>query len=496
VRPPGSLTTAPHLGALHRIGKTSTITESPLHFRSAQTLAGQLRRSEISAREVVQAHLDQIARVNPRVNAICTLVPDQALSDADAADANLAAGRPAGALHGLPVVIKDLVSTAGIRTTFGSPIYANHVPDQDDLIVERLRTAGAIVLGKSNTPEFGAGSQTYNAVFGETRNPYNLDRTCGGSSGGAAVALATGMVPIADGSDLGGSLRNPASFCNVVGFRPSPGRVPSWPVGDAWSSLSVQGPMARSVADVALLLTAIAGPDARAPISNPDPADRFAGSLDASFAGVKIAWSQNLGRYPVDPVVTQTIDAQRTVFEDLGCVVEDADPDVRHADDIFQTLRAWGFARALADDLRRHRDRIKDTVIWNVEKGLALSGTDVANAQAKRTDLYHRVRHFMQDYRFLVLPVAAVVPFPVEQRWVQEVNGVAMQTYIDWMALCYAITLTGLPAISVPCGFTADGLPVGVQIVGRHQADLDVLRLAHAFESATGFAQRRPGIAE
>ena len=466
-----------------------------MYFRSAQDLAAQVRRREVSAREVVQAHLDQIARVNPHVNAICTLVPDQALAAADAADADLATGRPVGPLHGLPIVIKDLVSTAGIRTTFGSPIYADHVPDQDDLIVERLRAAGAIILGKSNTPEFGAGSQTYNTVFGETRNPYNLDRTCGGSSGGAAVALATGMAPIADGSDLGGSLRNPAGFCNVVGFRPSPGRVPSWPVRDSWTSLSVQGPMARSVADVALLLTAIAGPDARAPIANPEPPERFAAPLDASFAGAKIAWSRNLGGYPIDPVVNQTIDAQRCVFEQLGCVVEDAEPDLRDADDIFQTLRAWGFARAFADDLELHRDRIKDTIIWNVEKGLALSGMDVANAAMKRTELYHRVRGFMQRYRFLVLPVALVVPFPIEQRWVREVNGVAMQTYIDWMAFCYAITVTGLPAISVPCGFTADGLPVGVQIVGRHQADFDVLQIEHAFESATGFAQRRPAIA-
>jgi len=450
----------------------------------------------VSAREVVQAHLDQIDRINPTVNAICTLVPERALADADAADLALAdAGRPPGPLHGLPIVIKDLVSTAGIRTTFGSPIYADNVPEQDDLIVERLRGAGAIVLGKSNTPEFGAGSQTFNAVFGETCNPYDLERTCGGSSGGAAVALATGMAPIADGSDLGGSLRNPASFCNVVGFRPSPGRVPTWPALNAWSSLSVQGPMARSVDDVALLLSAIAGPDDRAPLANPQPGNTFAVPLDADFRGTRVAWSRNLGRYPVEPVVNQTIEAQRHVFEDLGCIVEEGEPDFHDADEIFQTLRAWGFARARAADLARHRDQLKDTVIWNTEQGLGLSGLDVSNAEAKRTELYQRVRRFMRRYRFLVLPAAAVPPFPLQQRWVQEVDGVAMQTYIDWMAVCYAITLTGLPAISVPCGFTPGGLPIGVQIVGRHQADLDVLRIAHAFEAATGFATRHPAVA-
>ena len=467
----------------------------PLHFRSARDLADLIHRRELSAREVVEAHLEQIERVNPRVNAICTLVPERALADADAADAALAAGRPVGPLHGLPIVIKDLVSTAGIRTTFGSPIYADHVPDQDDLIVERLRAAGAIVLGKSNVPEFGAGSHTFNPVFGATRNPYDLGRSCGGSSGGAAVALATGMVPIADGSDLGGSLRNPASFCNVVGFRPSPGRVPSWPTLDAWSPLAVLGPMGRSVGDAALLLSAIAGPDPRAPIAIAEPGDRFAAPLDADFHGTRVAWSRNLGRYPVEPAVTQTLDAQRPVFEALGCVVEDGEPDFRDADAIFQTLRAWATSRARIDDLRLHRDRMKDTVVWNTEKGLALSGMDVSEAAAKRTELYDRVREFMQRYDFLVLPAAAVPPFPIEQPWVREIDGVAMHTYIDWMAVCYAITLTGLPAISVPAGFTAAGLPVGIQIVGRHQADFEVLQLAHAFETATGFGRTRPAVA-
>ena len=466
----------------------------PIVLRPALEIAALIRARHLSVQDVVQAHLDQIEKINPLVNAIYTFIPDDAMRDAAAADDALAAGEAIGPLFGLPVAIKDLVPTKGIRTTFGSPIYTDNIPDCDALLVERLRGAGAIIVGKTNTPEFGAGSQTFNKLFGETRNPYDLTRTCGGSSGGAAVALATGMLPIADGSDLGGSLRNPASFCNVVGFRPSPGRVPTWPKLHAWSPLAVQGPMARTVPDVALMLTALAGPDPRAPLANPEPPARFAVPLDRDFAGTRIAWSRTLDRYPVDPVVTQTIDAQHATFEQLGCVVEDAAPDVSNADEIFQVLRAWTFANAYADDLRRHRALIKDTVIWNTEKGLVLDALTIAQAETKRTDLYHRVREFMADYKYLVLPVSPVPPFPVEQRWATEVDGVPMQTYIDWMALCYAITITGLPSISVPCGFTPDGLPIGVQIVGRHQADLEVLQLAHAFEAATGFGKRRPPI--
>ena len=296
--------------------------DDELCFRSATELAADIRAREVSVREVVQAHVDQIERVNPRVNAICTFLPDVAMEQAAAADARLAGGGDLGPLYGLPVAIKDLVPTAGIRTTFGSRIYQDFVPETDALVVERLRAAGAIVVGKTNTPEFGAGSQTFNEVFGETLNPYDVERTCGGSSGGAAVALATGMLPIADGSDLGGSLRNPASFCNVVGFRPSPGRVPTWPTLHAWGPLSVQGPMARNVADVALMLTALAGPDARAPIANPEPADQFAASLERDFHGARVAWSRDLGQYPVDPAVAAVVDGRRSTFESLGCVVE------------------------------------------------------------------------------------------------------------------------------------------------------------------------------
>src|SRR5438093_9634354 len=316
---------------------------SDLCFLTAVELADRIRRRQVSVTEVVRAHLAQIERVNPRVNAIVTLTAERALDDAAGKDTALARGDAPGPLFGLPIAHKDLVPTKGIRTTLGSPIYRDHVPTVDGLIIERLRAAGAVTLGKTNTPEFGAGSQTFNEVFGRTLNPYDVTKTCGGSSGGAAVALACGMVPIADGSDTGGSLRNPAAFCNVVGFRTAPGRVPVWPREQAWSSLSVQGPMARTVADVALLLSVMAGPDRRSPIAIAEPGERFRAPLDRDFRGVRVAWSRDLG-LPVDRRVTAALEGQRKTLETLGCVVDEAQPDLRDAREIFQVMRAWAFA--------------------------------------------------------------------------------------------------------------------------------------------------------
>jgi amidase len=446
----------------------------------------------------MQACLSQVTRLNPKVNALCTLLDEeQLLRQARAADQQLARSGALGPLHGFPHAVKDLVPTAGIRTTYGSPIYAGNVPDEDALMVRRLKQAGAIIIGKTNTPEFGAGSQTFNAVFGATRNPYDLSRTCGGSSGGAAVSVACGMTPLADGTDLGGSLRNPPSFCNVVGFRPSIGRVPTWPRSQPWTSMSVDGPIARSVADVALMLSVIAGPDPRVPIAIDEPGTVFRGALGRDFKGVRIAWSRNLGRYPVEPAVSDVCRSARHVFADLGCDIHDGEPDFADADEVFQTLRAWSFAQDRGDDLRQHRPLMKDTVIWNIEQGLKLTGADVSRAEVKRAALYHRVGEFLERHEFLVLPVSQVAPFPIEVEWVREINGVTMNTYIDWMATCYAITLTGLPAISVPCGLTPGGLPIGLQIVGRRHRDLDVLKLAHAFEQATRLTRtRRPPVVE
>src|SRR5580765_5167195 len=322
---------------------------------SAVEMARLVRARELSAREVLSAHLAQIERVNPTVNAIVTLVADQAMAQAHLADEAMARGREVGPLHGLPIAHKDLQPTKGIRTTFGSPIFRDFIPAEDSLLVERLRHAGAILVGKTNTPEFGAGSQTFNPVFGSTLNPYDRTKTCGGSSGGAAVALATRMLPIADGSDMGGSLRNPASFCRVVGLRPSPGRVPTWPAATGWSTLSVDGPMARSVADAALMLSALAGPDPRSPISLGEPGSRFAAPLDRDVTGIRVAWWRNLGGVPVDRLVRDAVNAQRSVFESLGCVVEEAEPDFTDFDAAFKTLRALAFFIELAPRIEGHR---------------------------------------------------------------------------------------------------------------------------------------------
>jgi len=454
-----------------------------LCFSTAIELARRIRSREVSVTEVVQAHLAQIERVNPKVNAIVTLTAERALAEAREKDAALARGAAAGPLFGLPVAHKDLVPTRGIRTTYGSRIYRDHVPDQDALLVERLRGAGA-------------SSQTFNEVFGRTLNPYDLAKTCGGSSGGAAVALACGMVPIADGSDTGGSLRNPASFCNVLGLRGAVGRVPPWPTDAPWGTLHVPGAMARTVADLALMLSVMAGPDRRSPIAIAEPGDRFRGDLGRDFKGVRIAWSRDLGGLPVDRRVTKVLDGQRATFEALGCHVEDGEPDFTDARHVFQVQRALSFAARYGPLLAQHRHQMKDTVIWNTEEGLQLTAREIGEAEVQRARLYHRVREFMERHEFLLIPAAQVPPFDVSQPYVTEINGTRLPTYIDWMRVCSDITVTGLPALSIPAGFTDDGLPVGLQIVGRHQDEWGVLQLAHAFERATGFHRRRPPVAD
>ena len=460
-------------------------------FAPARALARLIHARKLSCAEVMQAFIAQIERVNPKVNAIVTFLPDLALSTARQFDKKF---KPRGPLHGLPIAYKDLIPTKGVRTTFGSPIYANHVPASDHLLVERLSAAGAILLGKTNTPEFGAGSQTFNKVFGATRNPYDLAKTCGGSSGGAAVAVACGMLPFADGSDLAASLRNPGSFCNVVGFRPTPGRVPNWPADDAWATLGVLGPMGRTVDDAAFLLSAMAGPDPRSPVSINEPGNVFLSRLKRSLRKTRVAWSRTLGGLPVDPRVTAVLEAQREIFQDLGCVVEDAEPDLAGADEAFHTLRALQFAQRYGELLKKHRDRLKDAIVWNVELGLSLDAAHIARALGLRSQLFHRMREFLGRYAFLLAPVSQVLPYPVEQEFPTEIAGVKLGNYIDWMKSCYRITVTAHPAISVPAGFSAEGLPVGLQIVGRYRDDFGVLALAHAFESATGTWKRRPPI--
>jgi amidase len=468
-----------------------------LCFTTATELATRIRARELSAREVMTAHLEQIARVNPAVNAIVSMLPaEQALALADDADRKLAAGEASGPLHGLPIAFKDLEDAVGFPTTSGSPLFKDFYPERDAALVERLKYGGALGIGKTNVPEFGLGSHSYNTVFGVTRNPYDLTKSAGGSSGGAGAALACGMLPIADGSDMGGSLRNPGNFNNVVGFRVSPGLVPNWPSSAPWLPLSVKGPMARTVEDIALLLQAITGWDPRDQLSYSVPSGHFAQPLDRDFAGVRIAWAPDLGGLPVDPRVTAVLESRRSVFADLGCDLEAAVPDLHDADAIFYDLRAFSLASSRGELLKEHRAAIKPEAIWNIEEGFKLSAVDVGKAMTRQAALYERVRVFMETYEFLICPVNQVPPFDIDLHYPTEINGVAMDTYIAWMKTAFHITVTRLPAISVPCGFTPEGLPVGVQIVGRPRADFAVLQLAHAFEQATEVWKRRPPVVE
>ena len=464
-------------------------------FLTATEMVELIRRKKLSARETLDAHLKQIERVNPKVNAIVTLVAEQAMENARKADDMQALGATLGPLHGLPIAHKDLVETAGIRTTFGSRIFKDNVPKHDAILVEQMKQAGAILVGKTNTPEFGAGSQTFNAVFGATKNPHDLTKTCGGSSGGAAVSLACGMLPIADGSDSGGSLRNPAAFCGVVGFRTAPGRVAHAASGDAWSTIAVSGPMARTVPDVALLLSAMAGPDDRCPISITEPGARFTGNLGRNLKGVRVAWFKNMGGIPFDPRVLSAVNAQHKVFENLGCIVEEAEPDWTGALEAYDTLRAWGYATGQSENVRLHRDLVKDTIQWEVERGSRLTGADIARAHTLRSKAWDNMRIFQEKYEYFIAPTSQVPPFDVTQPYPSEVAGVKMSTYIEWMKSCMLISALENPSISMPCGFTEDGLPVGLQIVGRHRDEWSVLQMAYAFEQATPGTRRRPAIA-
>ncbi|MFD8557011.1 amidase [Streptosporangium canum] len=460
-----------------------------MFYLTATEMLELLRTGQVSAVELLRAHLSRIEEVNPRVNAIVTLVAERALREAEEADRDLARGRWRGPLHGLPVAHKDLADTAGIRTTYGSPLFADHVPDADSLIVRRMREAGAITVGKTNTPEFGTGSHTVNEIFGATRNPYDPSRSAGGSSGGAAAALASGMVPLADGSDMGGSLRNPASFCNVVGLRPTPGRVPSPSPTAAWFTLGVPGPMARTVEDLALLMSVVAGFDAASPLAVAGSGAVFTEPLELDLTGLRVAWSPDLGGLPVD-VETAKVTAQApAVLAGLGARVERVELDLSDAEDAFRTYRAWHYALSYGD---LPQDRLGPNVRWNVERGRAVTGADLARAERLRSGLYRRMTAFFDAYDFLIAPVSQVPPFPVDAPYVSEINGEALPDYLAWMRSAYWISVLHAPAASVPCGFTAGGLPVGVQIVGRPFADLEVLRLAHAFERATGHGARRP----
>lgn len=464
-------------------------------YSTARDMLAAVRSKEISARELMDLHLTRIDEVNPAINAIVSLDADRARAGALAADESLARGDEIGPLHGLPFAFKDTHQVGGWRSTSGSPLREHHVPDADELSVERIRGAGAITIGKTNVPEWAAGSHTFNPIFGTTVNPYDHGRSAGGSSGGAAAALASGMVALADGSDMGGSLRNPASFCNVVGLRPGLGRVPQWPATNGWEATSVQGPMARNVSDLALLLSVMSGPAARVPMARDTPGAAFAPPLSGDLRGVRVALSDSLGgAFEVDRSVTEVVQAQRAVFADAGAQVIDAEPDLREAEDTFRTLRAWNFQSTFGALLAANPDKFKPSLADNIRAGESLTGADIARAYAQRTTLGERMRLFFEDHDVLVLPVSQVPPFSADEEYPRDINGREQATYLDWMRSAYFITVTGCPAISVPAGFTAEGWPIGIQIVAAPNQERRLLEIAYAFEQRTHVGDRRPTV--
>ena len=443
-----------------------------------------LDKGEVSHSELLDALEARIAEVDGRVNALPTLCFERARERAAALAARPTGER--GVLGGLPVPIKDLSAVAGVRTTWGSPIYADHVPERSDHVVERIEARGGVVYAKSNTPEFGAGASTFNEVFGRTRNPWNLGRSVAGSSGGAAAALVSGTAWLAHGSDMGGSLRNPASFCGCVGLRPSPGRVPKGPSADTWGVLGLQGPMARNVGDTGLFLDAMAGADGREPIALPDLDRPFRAYAEEPVVPRRVAYSADFGITPVDPQVRRITEVAARRFETLGARVDEASPDFTGAVECFQTLRGVAYATSHAERYRDRRDQLKPDIIWNIERGHAVTGEELARANAIRNRMTESLVTFFQTYDLLLAPATIVPPFAVEERTVTRCGGVEFETYIDWMAIVFPATLTGAPALSLPCGFTEDGLPVGLQMIGSLRGEGPLLSHAAALEAELG----------
>jgi amidase len=466
------------------------MSSSELVSLSAREAVARLKSKEISPLDLIDAAEARIAAVDPSVNALPTLCMDMAR---DAAKSMKVPDEPGpGWLGGLPIVVKDVTDVKGVRTTHGSPIFADHISTRDDISVEMLKRNGAIVIGKSNTPEFAAGANTFNEVFGKTRNPWNTDMTCGGSSGGAAVAVATGMSWMATGTDLGGSLRTPASFCSVVGLRPSPGRVAAGPQRDPFQSLSMNGPIARDVADVALMLDAEVGAHPNFPLALEAPATPFQAAALHPRSPARIGFTPDLGIGPVDPEVAAICRAGAERFADAGATVEEATPDFSGALDTFQTLRASAFVVNRAPLLEQHRDKMKPEMIWNIEKGMAQSSGDLSVALRERGALYQRVATWFEDYDVLACPAAIVPPFDVDLRYIEQVGEHEFSNYVDWLYITFAITLTGCPAISVPVGFTASGLPIGLQLVGRPRGEAELLSYAARLEELVGIAPAAP----
>jgi len=466
---------------------------------SAVQLSDAIEHGVVSCVEVMKAYLARIERVNPKFNAIVSLRNrDDLLSEAAQKDSDLARGRYHGWMHGFPHAVKDLAATKDIPTTMGSPIFAHEIINHDAIFVERLKNAGAIIIGKTNTPEFGFGSQTYNNVFGTTRNAYDPEMCAGGSSGGASVALATRMIPVADGSDMMGSLRNPAAYNNIIGFRPSFGRVPFGPTTEIFSQqLGYEGPMGRSVKDVAMLLSTMAGFDSRVPLSIREDPLRFAGSLKGHMKGRKIAWLEDLSGYlPMDPGILEMCRRALAHFENLGCIVEarQVDYPMEKLWRTWLTLRQWLIAGSLGPiyHKKENRDNMKPEALWEIEGGLKLMASDVYNASVNRSEWYQTVAALFTQYDYLLLPSAQVFPFDARIHWPKEVGGKTMDTYHRWMEIAIPGTLSGCPIANVPVGFNNRGLPMGMQIIGPAGKDLAVLQLAHAYEKMSGWTEKVP----
>jgi amidase len=448
----------------------------------AAEIARRVAAREMSATEVVEAALERVSRLNPELNAVVTL-NDRALDDARSLDRRIANGEQVGALVGVPVGIKDVTQVAGLRTTFGSPLYKDHVPEEDALVVQRLRAAGAIILGKTNTPEFAAGGNTWNDVFGRTRNPWDPSKSAGGSTGGGAVGLATGMIALAEGTDLGGSLRIPASFCGVLGLRPSPGLVPTHPSDFVWDTLQVTGPMGRSAEDVALMLQAVAGPSPYAPLQQPIAGRDFVGAVRAGpRKGLRVAYCSDIAGIGVDPGVESACRRAADSLVGGGIAVERIDLDLSLGRDAFLALRGLWFVTWMQQRLHRLVE-FGINVKNNTKAGLAGAVGDLGAAEAIRGQIWHRFRELFERYDHLLTPTMAVPPFPVEQNYPDAVAGKTMKTYVDWIAPTFVLSLTGLPVASVPCGLDPDGMPVGMQVVGPPEGEEAVLALAAVLQT-------------
>jgi amidase len=460
---------------------------------TARQAVDLLKNKKVSPIELINAALERIEQTDGAINALPTICADRArhhaqrLMEMPSDDDTLR-----GQLHGLPVAIKDLKDVAGVRSTRGSPIYANHVPETSDRLVTNIESRGGVVLAKSNTPEFGAGANTFNEVFGKTRNPWNTDLTCGGSSGGSGAALAAGQIWLATGSDLGGSLRIPASFCSVVGLRPTPGRVAHGPRADPYGTLSVEGPMGRNVGDVALLLDAQSGSYKWDPLSLPSPETSFVDSADTPAVPARVAYTSNLGIATVDASVVEVGRRAVSTFEGMGSRVDEATIDLGDAEDTFQTLRGTQYVAGVGRLLADHRDLLKDEVIWNIEHGLSLTPEQIGLAEVARGGIINRTARFFETYDVLVCPTVLTPPFDVDIRFLTEVEGVELPTYIGWLLMTFALTLTGCPIISVPCGFSEYGLPIGVQIMAPWKEEAYLLSVASAFEQAVGISESVP----